>query len=529
MLATMIVVRVAGAQDSARVPRPIFVGAEAENYLRYLQTLGELPIHPWSIRGFSDADLTQLRRGSKERAWNGWPVAPSGKGSLPWGLEVLPVNAGLIYNSLIPYGMNDGAVWAGRGVTVVGSAGVTARYGPLRVTLAPTAFWAQNEPFGLMPVQDSAFSPYSDALNAAYVDRPQRFGDAAYGRVDPGQSGVRLEGFGTKVGFSWENRWWGPMSDFPYILGNNAGGFPHAFLGTSSPRNIRIGRASVLLLYGQLSQSPYSPVDSGDGRRFGSGIVATFQPRPFPGLEVGAARFFHARWPDGGPTSEYFTHLFETFIKARIGKVFAPSGNPDEKISGDNQLASVFGRWVFPRSGVELYAEFGREDHNWDTRDLIVELDHTASIGYGIRKAWRVGDAVRAVRFEAINHQESTLQRHRPQGGAYNHSFTPQGHTERGQLLGAAAAVGNGAAASFMYERLEGAKASRFSWSRLVAMDPHYGAFSQGATHVLLVERSTPVALGAIRYGLSAIADLNHDLTGADLLSLRFEFGWLQF
>jgi hypothetical protein len=516
------------AQDTARSPSPLFVGSEAENYLRYLQSLGEIPHYPWSMRGFSDADVKKMRTGSASEVWSAWPVAGARRGSRWGGVQTLPASASVIYNTLIPYGMNDGAVWAGRGLTVELRGGVTGRWGPLRVTLAPTAFRSENRAFGLMPVVPDSLSPFVDALRSPNVDRPQRFGNAPYGRIDPGQSGVRLEGLGAQIGFSWENRWWGPMSEFPYILGSNAGGFPHAFIGTSSPRDIWIGRLSAQVLYAQLSQTKYSPVMTGDSRRFASGMVIVFEPKPFPGLEIGGARFFHAQWPDSGLTSEYFTHLFETFIKARIGKAFQPAGPVNEKESLDNQLASVFGRWVFPHSGVEVYAEFGREDHNWDGRDLFVELDHSAAIGFGLRKAWLTPDGLRALRFESLNYQASTLQRHRPQGGAYYHSFTRQGHTERGQLLGTAAGVGNGAAAAVTYERIVGARVSRVSWSRLVTLDPDIGPRGN-AVYVLSAERFRRRGSDGLRLGAGAILDMNHKLTDSDALSFRFAVAWTRF
>ena len=98
-------------------------------------------------------------------------------------------------------------------------------------------------------------------------------------------------------------------------------------------------------------------------------------------------------------------------------------------------------------SGVEVYGEYGREDHNWDSRDLFVELDHSASYGVGMRKAWLRADRISALRAELINYQESTLARHRAQGGAFYHTTTIQGHTQRGQLLSTGVTAGDGAGA----------------------------------------------------------------------------------
>jgi len=511
----------ATAQDSARSPAPVFVGSEAETYLRYLQLLGDVPLHQWSVRGFTDIELSVLMRSDRSS-----PRPALRRPSTRTGIATLPMHATMLYNSRFPYGFNDGARWAGRGLVAEVRGGITAKWGPLRVNFAPTAFWSENRSFPLMPVADS-LSPFADGLYPDQVDRPQRFGASAYARLDPGQSGVRVEGLGAVAGFSWENRWWGPMASFPYILGNNAAGFPHLFLGSASPRAVGVGRISATVLYGQLQQTPYSSVQTGDGRRFASGMVFAFEPRWFPGLEVGFARFFHVQWPDSGLVSGHFTHLFEGLLKSRLGRVLNPVGPAAELSSADNQLGSVFARWVLPRSGAEVYAEFGREDHNWNTRDLIVEPDHTAAIGLGVQKAWRRAHGLRAVRFESLNHQVSTLQRHRGQGGAYRHTFTRQGHTQRGELLGAATAVGGGAAASVAYESWTEGRHQELSWSRFVVLDPDFGG--QSVRQVLSVRRTVPHSAGILTLGIAVAVDLNRNLGNSDVSNLRFEAGWTHF
>ena len=48
----------AGAQQAPTpVGHEIFVGGEVEEYLRLLQSVGEVPLHPWSVRAFGPVDL----------------------------------------------------------------------------------------------------------------------------------------------------------------------------------------------------------------------------------------------------------------------------------------------------------------------------------------------------------------------------------------------------------------------------------------------------------------------------------------
>ena len=54
----------------------------------------------------------------------------------------------------------------------------------------------------------------------------------AYTRLDPGQSTIRLDFPAVTLGASTANQQWGPGSTHPLLLGNNAPGFTHLFLGT---------------------------------------------------------------------------------------------------------------------------------------------------------------------------------------------------------------------------------------------------------------------------------------------------------
>src|SRR5581483_7717213 len=105
---------------------------------------------------------------------------------------------------------------------------------------------------------------------------------------------------GMMAELSTADQWWGPAIENPLILSNNAPGFLHLSIGTSTPVNIGIGRVHGRVVWGRLEQSAYSPDQGPDSLRFMSGLVAEFMPRGVPGLELGAARFFNSPWPVGG-------------------------------------------------------------------------------------------------------------------------------------------------------------------------------------------------------------------------------------
>jgi hypothetical protein len=420
-------------------------GSEMERYLRVLQVAGRAPLYPWSVRAFSPAELDRLLPATTPHPWaarlGGWPGRRA---------QWLRPEARLVYNSAFPWGGNDGAVWAGRGATASASLGFQLRAGALSLRVQPLLFWAQNRSFTLMREGLPDSTRYRDPDNPGTIDLPQRFGEAGYGRIDPGQSTLRLDLRGFALGVSTANQQWGPGDEMPLLLGNNAGGFPHLFLGTASPWALGIGRLHARVVYGSLAQSPYSPVQGAGSRRFMTGLLATFQPRGLPGLEVGGARFFHTAWPSGGLSLHDFTEPFQSLFKAGLPDTLG--SGPRDRSSPDNQLASAFARWVLPRAGFEVWGEYAREDHNWDLQDFLLEPDHASGYSLGARKVWARGTTLTSLRAEWLDTQPGNLLLVRNEGRFYRHTAQRQGHTLRGQLLAAQPGYG-GAGSTLAFDR----------------------------------------------------------------------------
>lgn len=467
------------ADTSPRVLRPgpgIFAGTRQEEFLRTLQLLGAVSVHQLSVRALGPRELDQLAvtsgsvlPGSIRRGICGVSCEPVAR----MHAGVLPPEASLWFNSTRPYGMNDGVVWAGRGVTLAASGGVFAQAGPVSAVIAPVVTWAQNQAFALEPNGRDDTLRYGDAFFPTSIDKPQRFGDAAYTRVNMGESTVRLDMVGAAAGISTASQWWGPMQLYPYLLSNNAGGFPHVFAGTSQPANIGIGGLHVKVMYGRLGESDYTVTPDSARRRLASGLVAVFMPRGLPGLEVGGARFFHSTWPSGGVSGADLAKPFEGFLKAS-----AFGRDPEGGLIDDvhNQLASVFARLVVPASGLEVYAEFGREDHNADLRDFWLQPDHDAVYGIGVRRAWSRGPgAASQFAAEFMNARFSHLQNVRPQVVPYLHGRLTQGHTSEGQVLGSATGARSGEALTMSYTRY-GDSFTRYSLSRQGEADRGIGS-----------------------------------------------------
>lgn len=521
----------ADGQVRAPVVTEIGPGTELENYLRLLQLTGDAQWYPWTLRAFSGDELRGLL--PRESATVSWRLSPARINSR---FSIAPVILNTVLNSAFPYGMNDGAAWAGRGATLQLKAGVRAQLGPLSVTFAPEAFIATNGAFPLGENGETGTLAYNDAMFPNNVDRPQRFGDDPYGRGDFGASEIRLDSRAITLGFGTAPMAWGPAVEYPFLLGTNAPGFPHAFIGTGSPLNLGIGRFHGRAIWGRLSQSAYSPVTGGDhyeqgngtGRlRLMTGLVLVFVPRVAPTLELGLARFAHLPYYEGGINSEFFRKVWPTFLKKKVTDENAAA------VGIENELASVFARWTFPTAGFELYAEHGHDDWFHDLRDLVQEPDHNKGYVIGFQKTFgRSGDRISRIRGEIVNHLAPPLSRDRPgQGRIYLHHVLRQGHTNRGQLLGSSAGTGTAAASVLAWDRYSPAGRTTLTWRRIVRA--HHGDFDvtgqnqwdpADVIQALGVERSRGSARLRYTIGFDLVGNMSRNFT-ADVVNLNGRVG----
>jgi len=513
---SMGIARPIRAQASSLTMLDFATGSEYEDYLRALQIAGKVPLYPWSIRGFSRREIERLALADSAGPWslrNRFSRSQLAPG---------PLILGATFNSAYPYGANDGPLWAGRGLTVAASGGVSGHIGPLSFSLAPMAFRAANRPFDLLPNGQTGNLAYNHGTFATSVDLPQRFGNAPYSRLDPGTSYVRFDTRFITLGVSTANEWIGPATEYPFLLSNNAPGFPHLFVGTGDPLNVWIGHVRGRVFWGRLDQSAYSPVTGSthylSGAETGTIRLATsleglFQPRGMPGLEVGVARFFHVPNAPGEPSGDFWKKPFFVFFqKNEISR--------GDTLGAENQLASVFFRWVFPHSGFEVYGERGYEDQFYDFREFLENLDHDREYMLGFQKILRTRpggfDVLRA---ELINYQLSTLARIRYDGAVYLHGTLRQGHTNRGQLLGASAGVNAAAASTVSWTRYSRSDRTSFSLRRIVR-DQEGDYYLSGVVNPRGSDVLIAAGLERMHYG--RILDMGGSIQAMDELNRNF-------
>ena len=361
------------------------------------------------------------------------PALRTGAGALseecaPTGtFGITPASVTLAYRSAYPFDRDDGPLWTGRGFATAMAAGVRFEVGPLRVVLAPAVSYQQNRAFEL--VGNGGFRyPYQT------LDWPQQPGLGSFWTLSAGQSVIALQAGAAEVAFSTENLWWGPARRYPILLSNTAPGFPHVRLGTGRTVDIGFAKLDLDLLWGRLDESDQFDAIVDNNHRLFSGVFLELRPNFAPGLSLGIAGVQHNRWNEA---SRYFVNLF-TF-----------PFNEEESTEG-NGLLSFQARWRLAESEADFYAEWAREDFWLNLEDLFAEIDHSQGYLLGFEKIIRGVSPFLRVSGELIHLGASPTFQTRGDGRVsfYEHSRVPQGHTNRGQLLGAA--IGPGSDAQYL-------------------------------------------------------------------------------
>lgn len=502
----------------------VSANSEVEGYLRTLQLVGAVPLYPWSIRAFSAAELRGLAPADTMHPW-ARSLSPDARAA-HW--RFISPDAGVIYNSRFPYGSNDGPVWAGRGVTSTLTLGVRATYGVFDLIVAPQLFRAQNAEFPLAPNGLTGTTAFANARFPTRIDYPQRFGTTPYQRVDPGQSTARVSVLGISAGVSTANEFWGPAVAEPFLLSNNAAGFRHVFFGTAQPLGVGGMRVHLRTIAGRLDQSEYSTTDMTGIGRYLSGLVGVVTFRQLPGLELGGGRLFHNTFADSNVTlREVVAPVFQALLKVDRAKALGTFAGDEP----DNQLASIFGRWVFLESGFEVYGEYGREDNAYDLRDLLEEPDHDVAFILGFRKAWkRPQRRIVILRSEVFNARLSHLYVVRQQQVPYVHDGgVNQGHTNLGQILGAPDLFGGGG--QLLAVETYGANGrTSVQYSRTLRGQLSFGERGPrispfDVVHAITVEQMSFFRGFDFVRGVTAVYELDRDFSGDDAVNVRVTAG----
>ncbi len=378
---------------------------------------------------------------------------PRRYGLAPRSFTVVFPFANFVTNSNLPFGQNDGALWAGAGASVRFMGGFTATFGPVRIVAIPELVYSANGRLPINPI-DTLFAPAIPASRSRFsspfnvypysIDMPYRFGGSSFSKFYPGQSSVTVTAGPVEVGAATENEWWGPAIRNPLVLGDNAPGFPHGFIRTKGGLNGPLGNFDARIIVGGLHESDFFDSDVTNDVRTISAAAVAWRASRHSQFTLGLTRAVIA------PASGYsdVPGAFFDFLKG-VGHPNARAIRDTAFIPGPDQLLSVFGRWAIPRYGLETYVEWARADLPVSLRDFLEEPNNTR--GYTAGLQWTRVNADRSSRFrfqgEVTSVEQSSTFRLRPIGSFYTSRSVPQGFTNEGQLLGAG--IGPGSSGGF--------------------------------------------------------------------------------
>ena len=362
-------------------------------------------------------------------------------GPVRWAFVVPGIDA--TYNSALPFSLNDGPQWAGRGVTTTLFAGGRLETDQLSISVAPNIVLQQNRIFAILPSpagdRSSFASPWHSGIESA--DLPLRFGNQSQTILYPGSTWIDFRAGPVAFGFSTDEQWWGPAIRNALVMSNNAPGIPQIYLRSGRPISTPIGAVEFRWLLGGLSESLFFDTLGADNLRSLNAVVATLRTAFDTGLTVGFARSVYA--PVTAVNGLRF-HLFD--VIGRWNQ--SPDTIADQPSHPSDQLLSLFGRWVFPSNGFEVYAEWAKLFPP-GLREMLVEPQ--LHQGYTVGLQWlKPLSSVTALRLQA---EATTLEQTPPSRRAlvpsfYTSRFVPQGYTQRGQVIGAA--IGPGSSSQFI-------------------------------------------------------------------------------
>lgn len=399
---------------------------------------------------------------------------PRRSGRRPRTFTIVFPELTLVSNSTLPFGQNDGALWAGKGANLRALAGFTLSAGPVRLVVIPELAYSSNNRLNInpadprfiqpVPANRSIFSSPSNVFPYS-IDMPYRFGGDPINRIYPGQSSLSVTAGPVEAGAATENEWWGPALVNPIVMGDNAAGFPHAFLRTSHPVNTILGRLEARWIVGGLKESDFFDSDNSNDVRSLSALAITWKRSAASGVTLGFTRSVFSVATGYGDVAG---HLFDAL--KNTGHPNARAVSDSTMIPGSDQIFSLFAQWALPRYGLESYVEWGRAEFPVSLRDFLKQPHHSRGYTSGIQWSRPIGtDARFRVQGEITNVEQSSTFRFRPIGSFYASRSVIQGYTNEGQVIGAGIGPGSSGqwvAADFFKGRWQlGATAGRLRFN----------------------------------------------------------------
>ena len=279
-----------------------------------------------------------------------------------WSLKV---RNEAFYNDGGPNLENTSDRWVGNGISLFTSANIAYNSNYIFASIEPYYFRSQNT-IRLEPQRIPKFSHLND--NIAHDESP-------YTSTGFREAQIYLHYKGIGGGFSNANMWWGPGFHSSLMMTNNTTGFEHLMLGTISEKRIKnwgVNGRYIFSKFGKKSKSkPYY-----------SGFIANATYYSVPIVTIGFSRAFLS----GGKNTNYDIGAFEAALLPFQFITIDKPKNQEDLLNPVDQTFTGYFNLRFPKSGLVMFLEYGRNEGPENFKDFILHPDHSKAYVFGVRK-----------------------------------------------------------------------------------------------------------------------------------------------
>jgi hypothetical protein len=281
-------------------------------------------------------------------------------------IQLLPINFLQKYNSHHPYGWNDGPLSFSKGYQFVGSGGVYMRWRNIHLILRPEFFKTASDPYET----SNEWGQRTPALS----------------KLTLGQSILRMDFGPLSVGASTQNLWLGPGIYSSLLMSNNAQGFNHFNVSTNRPLKTPLGSFQLNVIGGTLNYNKGQGFENANLKLSGntshtnylSLLSISYSPIFLKNFYLTANRAFTI------PTQEKPSSKLNDYYLLALKPLFRNTYQ-DNSLPID-QVLSGSAKYVFPKQHAEVYFEYGWNDGSSNSRDLMLDMSHSAASIYGLKK-----------------------------------------------------------------------------------------------------------------------------------------------
>jgi hypothetical protein len=269
------------------------------------------------------------------------------------------------YNDGGPNLENTSDRWIGNGISLFTSANIAYNNDFIFASIKPYYFRSQNTNRS-EPQRILKFSNLND--NVAHTETPY---------ISSGfrETQLYLNFKGIGGGFSNANMWWGPGIHSSLMMTNNTTGFGHLMLGTINEKRINdwgFNGRYIFSKFGEKSES----------KPFYSGFIFNTTYYSEPIITIGFSRVFLS----GGQNTDYDISSFEAaLLPFQFVKIEEPE-NQEYIVNPVDQTYTGYINLRFPRSGLVMFLEYGRNEGPESFNDLILHPDQSRAYIFGVRK-----------------------------------------------------------------------------------------------------------------------------------------------